>query len=323
MGNFTIRFWGVRGSYPIPGAQSVRFGGNTSCVELNIGNRRLIIDGGTGIIGLGNQMLKESFAAKKAINTTILFSHMHHDHNQGFPFFKPAFIDSTTLHIFGPRSFQMDFDKVLAGILQPPFFPVELSEMRSKKFISNISENDILLMSAVNDTVPRLHTTHLDKSTIASDDILVEVLKSFAHPKGGTLFFKVSYKDYSMVFASDTEGYLWDDQKLINFAKNADVLIHDAQYTTEDYIGQNGFSRQGFGHSTPEIAIEVAKKANVKQLVLFHHDPEYSDEKIALIEAHSRMKHPDCIAAYEGLSIDLTKVFSKLKRVQIKGINTI
>jgi len=305
MDSFKIRFWGVRGSYPVPGPETTKIGGNTSCVEIKINNELVIIDAGTGIIKLGNKLVKESLKDKEPIKATILFSHMHHDHNQGFPFFKPAYIGTSVLYLFGPKFFQEDIAEVLARAMLPPFFPVELSELNSAKVIHNINEAEIIIIQPNTGTNPQIFNKYRDDYIINDDDIVIEIIKGYAHPKGGIIFYKIKYKNRSVVYASDTEGYLWGDQKLIEFAQGCDILIHDVQFTAQDYRGKDGFSKQGYGHSTPEMAIDIVKKAHAKKLVFFHHDPENTDEKIKSIEKACQKSYANSIAAYEGLEINV------------------
>jgi len=132
----------------------------------------------------------------------------------------------------------------------------------------------------------------------------VSVMHSYAHPKDGVFVFKVQNNGQSVVYATDTEGYRGGDSRIINFAQGADVLIHDSQYTTEEYTDTLQ-PKQGFGHSTIEMACEVAEKASVKQLVLFHHDPRHDDEMMKRLEEHARRLFKNVIAAFEGLEIHL------------------
>lgn len=305
MDSFKIKFWGVRGSYPVPGSDTTKIGGNTSCVEIKINNEVIIIDAGTGIIKLGNELVEESIKTKKPIVATVLFSHMHHDHNQGFPFFNPAYIGSSILYLFGPKFFQEDIEVVLARAMLPPFFPVELSELNSARIIHSINESEIIIIKPDSDSPPQIYNKYRDDYSIDDDDIEIEMLKGYAHPKGGIIFYKIKYKNKSVVYASDTEGYLWGDQKLIEFSKDCDILIHDVQFTAQDYRGETGSTKQGYGHSTPEMAIDIVKKSNAKKLVLFHHDPEHSDSKIKSIEKACQKSYSNSIAAYEGLELDL------------------
>lgn len=305
MENFKIKFWGVRGSYPVPGSETVKIGGNTSCVEVNINDELIIIDAGTGIIKLGHELLHQHIKNKKPIVATILFSHMHHDHNQGFPFFKPAYLGSSVLYLFGPKFFREEIEEVISRAMLPPFFPVELSELSSTRTVRSIDDKEIIVQSPKTENKPTIFNIFKDKVKLNETDIVIEILKGYAHPKGGVIFYKIQYKNKSIVYASDTEGYLWGDQKLIEFAKDCDILIHDAQFSSKEYNGEDGLNRQGYGHSTPEMAIDVAQKSNAKKLILYHHDPTHSDSQIKSIENACQKLFPNSIAAYEGLEIKL------------------
>ena len=297
----TIKFWGVRGSYPTPGAETVGIGGNTACVEVNVAGRTIILDAGTGIIPLGRDLMRR--AQGKPLNLTLVFSHMHHDHTQGFPFFAPAFVPSTRMHIFGPQTFQRDLEQVLGANMIPPVFPITLQDMGAAKHIQGVSENQVILLD---ENGPA--SVVLAGSPEARDEncVRIRMLKSAAHP-GGVMVYRIEYRDLSMVYATDSEGYVQADQKLVAFARGANMLIHDAQYLEDHYLGQNGFrSTQGWGHSTAAMACEVAKQAGVKKLALFHHDPSYADETVEAIEAGAQARFWDVVAAREGLEIRLT-----------------
>lgn len=301
MDKFKIKFWGVRGSYPVSNPDTVKIGGSTSCVEIKINDELIIIDAGTGIIKLGDQLMK-NYNKDNPIIATILYSHMHHDHNQGFPFFKPAYIGTSTFYFFGPKFFQEDIGEVLSRAMLPPFFPVELSELNSAKIVHSVSDADIIVLNK--GAHPRMVNRYRKKQEFSEDEIVIEVCKGYAHPKGGILFYKISYKNKSIVYASDTEGYVGIDRKLVNFARDCDILIHDAQFSIKEYEDPI-FPKQGFGHSTPEMAIDVAQKANVKKLILFHHDPEHKDQQLLETERVCQAIYKDCVLAYEGLEINL------------------
>jgi phosphoribosyl 1,2-cyclic phosphodiesterase len=304
MKKFKVTFYGVRGSYPVPGDHTLKIGGNTSCVELNINDNIIIFDAGTGIINLGNELVKRHFETQKPIHASLFFSHMHHDHNQGFPFFKPAYLGSSTLYVFGPIMFEKDLEKLLSKTMLPPFFPVTLQELNSMKVIHNLKGSEEIYINATTGK-PKIRDIYHDEKIPEEHLIKISVIRDYAHPVNGVLFYRVDWCDKRVVYATDTEGYVGGNQKLINFAKNADILIHDAQYFMDAEYADTNLPRQGFGHSTPEMAAEVAEKANVKKLILFHHDPAHSDEKILLKEQEIQKVFPNTIAAYEGLEIDL------------------
>lgn len=302
----TIRFWGARGSHPVSGAAYLRFGGNTPCVEIEAGDHTIILDAGTGIIELGKSLMARSIESDAPIQATILFSHMHHDHTQGFPFFMPAYRGTTHLRIFGPGIFEKDLAETLARTMLPPAFPLTLNELPSLKDICAIRETDVLLIGEPVGEVTLHNRFHGPMDTLSRDVIQVHTLRSYAHPDG-VLIYRIEWRGKSVVYATDTEGYVNGDQRLAAFAADADVLIHDAQYTEDHYMGKmKGFpATQGWGHSTAAMACGVAKAANVKQLVLFHHEPQYHDTVIVGIEAHAKTLFANTVAAHEGLTIKL------------------
>jgi len=301
----TIKFWGVRGSHPMPGTSTMRYGGNTPCVEVSTGKQTLILDAGTGIIGLGRDLLRRAAGTSQPVEATLLFSHMHHDHTQGFPFFVPAYIGTSKLHIFGPGIFERDLEDMLAHTMLPPSFPVALQELPSLRIMRSVHETDVILLG---ESVGGVAVRNVFHQQVESDSDLVRirVLHSYAHP-GDVLIYRIDWREHSVVYATDTEGYEGVDQRLAAFARGAEVLIHDAQYTEEHYLGRlPGFpSTQGWGHSTARMACDVANAAGVGRLVLFHHEPRYDDEVIASIEAQSQARFANTVAAHEGLEIRL------------------
>lgn len=297
-----IRFWGVRGSYPVPGPRTMKYGGNTSCIEVQAGVHTIILDAGTGIINLGADLVRRAREnGNKPVTATIFFSHMHHDHTQGFPFFEPAYHGSSTLHILGPKVFESDLQQTLAQAMLPPNFPLSLDELNSLKILRNLSETDIVLMGQTPTDIRVLNMYH-DQIDASPDFVQVRTYHSYAHPKNGVHIYRISWRGKTVVYATDTEGYIETDRRLVRFAQDADVLIHDSQYLPEDYSNPLK-PKQGWGHSTPDMACAVAQASNTKRLVLFHHEPLYDDETIARIEATAKKIFPNTCAAHEGLEI--------------------
>jgi len=302
---FRIKFRGVRGSYPMPGKTTLRFGGNTSCVEVNAAGHLIILDAGTGIISLGEELLAkhiasgDTIATREPIVATILLSHTHNDHTQGFPFFKPAYVPTSTIYMFGPSTFPKNLETILSDSMISPLFPVALKAMPALKEIRDVDETKAVILQ--NDSSKaNLIDVYREDRELPSDAVKIRCSLSNAHPTK-VLQYRIEWKGKSLVYSTDTEGYIGGDTQLVDFAQNTDVLIQDAQYDMEEYIS----SRQGWGHSTPDMAVENVKAANVKRLILFHHEPLHNDEKIEAMEAQARKKFPDTIAAYEGLEMRL------------------
>lgn len=293
-----IKFWGVRGSYPTPGAGTIRYGGNTSCVEISAGGRTIILDAGTGIIPLGRELMQR----KRPLELILLFSHLHHDHTQGFPFFIPAYVPNTHLHIFGPGGTPETVKHVLEHNQSAETFPLSLRDMASVKHIESVRESQVIVWDEENVRVVG------SASGLSSEAVVIRIHKSYAHP-GGVYIYRISWRGKSVVYATDTEGYVGMDRKLVAFAHDADVLIHDAQYSEEHYRGMlAGFpSTQGYGHSTAIMAAEVAASAETGELVLFHHDPAYTDDWVAAQEAAAKNLFPDSRAAFESMEIALSQ----------------
>jgi phosphoribosyl 1,2-cyclic phosphodiesterase len=262
-------------------------------VEISVGERTIVLDAGTGIIPLGREL-----ARRRATEIVLLFSHLHHDHTQGFPFFVPAYLPNTRLHIFGPGGTPETLSRVLEQNQSPEAFPVSLREMASTKHIQSARESQLILWDQAG--------IHLTGSITppGREAVVMCIHKSYAHP-GGVYSYRISWRGKSIVYATDTEGYVGTDRRLVQFARDADLLIHDAQYSEEHYWGQEqGFpSTQGYGHSTVSMACEVAAAARVGQLILFHHDPSYSDARVASLEASAQEKFGEAHTAYEGLEI--------------------
>jgi phosphoribosyl 1,2-cyclic phosphodiesterase len=275
-----VRFWGVRGSIASPGPETSRIGGNTSCVEVICGATRLILDAGTGLRRLGDKMLAE----KKPIEATLLLSHFHWDHIQGLPFFVPAYLPSTKLTIVGGVNGLMSLRDTLAHQMTEPVFPVRLDELNASIATKDVRPGEIF----------------------GVNDVTVKVAKG-NHP-GGVHAYRIEYQGRSIVFATDTEHFACVDPQLQALAADADVLIYDSQYTPEEYRGDGGRSKLGWGHSTYVAGAELARAAGVGKYVLFHHDPSRTDDKVLEIESRARDLFSESEAAREGMEIVLQPV---------------
>jgi len=295
-----VKFWGVRGSYPMPGVGTVKYGGNTACVEIRAGERTIILDAGTGIIPLGRDLVN-----RRALEVVLLFSHLHHDHTQGFPFFVPAYMPNARLHVFGPGGTPETLSRVLEHNQSSETFPVSLRDMASSKDIQSVRESQVIVWDGAGVRIADSGEGWGNDNEV----IVIRIHKSYAHP-GGVYVYRITWHGKSVVYATDTEGYVGTDRRLAQFAKEADVLVHDAQYSEEHYWGQlAGFpSTQGYGHSTVAMACEVAAASAVGQLVLFHHDPAYSDALVMDMEASAKAQFSAVQAAYEGMEIALSPI---------------
>jgi len=306
MSEFSLKFRGVRGSYPIPDIDFLKYGGNTACVEVNVGGHTIILDAGTGLIQSGNELLERHITSgytpeeRTPIKATILLSHIHQDHIQGFTFFKPLHLKSTKLNILGQVTEEENLAEELSEILFGKSFPLDLKDISANLNIKSIKNEEVIILRHGCDPII---TTNYENPQW--EDVVIENYKSYAHPQDGVVIYKISYKGKSLVYATDKESYLGGDKKLINFARNCNVLIHDAQYTTEDYLNQ--FSpKQGYGHSTFDTAVEIQRQANAEKLVFFHFDPSYNDEKMDKIKEHYQNQLPEnVIVAYENLDLEI------------------
>lgn len=285
-----IKFWGTRGSIARPGSQTLRYGGNTSCVEVVSSSRgtRVVIDCGTGAFDLGRALAADSTART---SSHLLISHTHWDHIQGFPFFAPLFRAGGQWHIYGPTGLGRSLRDGLAGQMEHTYFPVTLEEMGA-----NIQFHDLV------------------EGRIEIEDIRVDA--RYLNHTALTLGYRLEMEGVVVVYACDHEPYAWApgtggaahdlDRRHAAFLAEADLVIHDAQFTDAEYVG-----RVGWGHSPVEYVCEMARLGGVKRLALTHHDPSRTDEELDVIAARARetMKRDGCslevFAAAEGLEITL------------------
>jgi ribonuclease BN (tRNA processing enzyme) len=234
---------------------------------------------------------------------TILFTHTHHDHIHGFPYFEPARLADSTFYIFGPKMLHEDLEAALAKAMLPPTFPVDIDELPSMRVIRNIRESEMIALSH-DWAEPQVFNVYRDKPELPAETVKVRPMRSYAHPQGGVLIYRIEWRDKEVVFATDTEGYHDWDKRLAQFARGADLLIHDAEYTEEEYLDPV-HSKQGWGHSTWQMAVEVAKAAEVKQLALTHHNTLHDDDFLEAVEKEAQAVFPSTVIACEGLTIEL------------------
>ncbi|MBI2193387.1 MAG: MBL fold metallo-hydrolase [Planctomycetes bacterium] len=302
-----LKFWGTRGSIPSPGPDTVRHGGNTPCVEVRCDGTLLIFDAGTGLRVLGNHLLRASRG--QPIKAHLLISHFHWDHIQGFPFFVPAYIPGNHLTIYGSEGITQNLEALLAGQMAADYFPVELREMASTREFHSLSEEEFFIEG-------------------------IRVRTRFVNHPGMALCYRVDHGGRSFCYVSDNEpqyylirhsedngaiskrlmmdiaggrlGLSNMDDGLVSFIRDVDVLIHDCQYTPEEYS-----RKVGWGHSFYHFPVEVALQANVRSLLLFHHDPTHDDAQVdRIVEScrevvRARSRSLECRAASEGMEMDV------------------
>ena len=275
---FKVRFWGVRGSIACPGPKTVRYGGNTSCIEMCVGGQRIIFDGGTGLRGLGQSLLKDM-----PLKASMFFTHSHWDHIQGFPFFIPAFVPGNQFDIYGTITPDgSTIEQRLNSQMLHPNFPVPLQIMGSTLNFFDIEKEEAVKLG----------------DGVRIDNALLN------HP-GEAVGYRVSWNGHAAAYITDTEHYTDRiDENVVRLSQDADILIYDATYTDEEYYNEKS-SKVGWGHSTWQEAVKVAQAANVKKLVIFHHDPVHDDDFMDSIKDLTAEKFPNSLVAWEGLELDL------------------
>ncbi len=289
-----IRFWGTRGSIASPGKSTVRYGGNTSCVEVRIDGHILVFDAGTGIRNLGNQLIKEFDT--KPVTVHLFISHTHWDHIQGFPFFIPAYRNNFQIKLYGPPARDRSLKDLMKLQMDIEYFPVPMGNLSAQIEMQEICKP----FKIGNLTVTPFSVNHPAR----------------------TLAYKIT-DEKSFVYASDNEPYHYKihavrkeevstenvdelDEKFVKFLEGTDFLVCEAQYTMEEYK-----AKIGWGHSPIESVVEFAQKAGVKKLAIFHHDPAHDDDAVDGIIKYAQKllaeqkSSIECIGAYEGLEVTL------------------
>ncbi len=290
-----VKVYGARGSYSPTRNTATSFGVNTTCFRVDVDDIVLIFDAGSGIIPLGQDLVKEFFQKDDSLSkwtTHLFFTHMHIDHLIGFPYFAMLYMPKSEINFIAPRILDYDLKEVLDTFVHPPFFPVSLADLPFEGHYHHMAENRVVYFYS-----DRFEVTKATAEPTEGWRARVSCLRNFMHPKGGSFFYKIETPaGNKVVIASDTEGFVGGDQRLVNFAKDAELLFHDAQYTFEEYQ-----KFQGFGHSTYHMACEVAKQAGVKKLLLIHHDPSHDDEALDAIQAEARKIFPETYVASESM----------------------
>jgi ribonuclease BN (tRNA processing enzyme) len=280
-----ITFFGVRGSCPCSSDQYRRYGGNTSCVLVQVEDEPpLIIDLGTGLRALGEHLVVPLRAAGVPLRANALLTHLHYDHVLGIPFFAPMRDPGAILDVYGPSQEGSSLQEVLSGLVKPPFFPIYMSEFRGSMFFHDLD----------------------DKSEFTLGRISIKV-RAVPHI-GHTLGFRVEADGRSLAYLSDHQAPVDRrsiDSGALELCRDADVVVHDAQYTDDEFV-----LHSDWGHSTEAYAVHVAREAGAKRLLLFHYDPSHTDRDVERMLTHARRIAGDrqvleVSAAAEGASVDL------------------
>jgi phosphoribosyl 1,2-cyclic phosphodiesterase len=276
---FSARFWGVRGSIPCPGPDTVIYGGNTACIEIRADERLLIVDLGSGARPLGEWLLANDYKKYGKISADIFITHTHWDHILGFPMFSPIYNSGTELRITGPVVSENDsLNEIFKAQFSHNFWPVRLDELAAKIEYNQINETTLDLGGGL--AVTSQYLNHPTKC----------------------LGYRFDYQGKSIAVFYDHEPFSdeKENEKLIRFLKGVDILIHDAQYTTEEYL-----KRIGWGHSSLEHAVLTAVAAEAKKLIFFHHEPTHTDRQLEQMEKDYANSKVQCIMAREGIILEI------------------
>lgn len=282
-----VKFWGVRGSVPVPGMHTAGIGGNTSCVEVRCGDHLLVFDGGTGLRVLG-----KSLVPQMPLTLHLFFSHVHWDHIQGFPFFAPAMVPGNTIHMYGGAQVAGRVESAMVGQMESPSFPVRLEQLPATLRFHDLLAGDIVTV-----------------------DERTRVCCAAGNHPGGVLAYRIEHRGRSVVYVTDHEPVNGEQPAgILSLCEGADLLIYDCMYTPEEYQGRkDGIERVGWGHSTFEIGAALARTAGVGELLLFHHDPDQNDSDVTDKVKRTQALFANSRAAYEGLEIPLAPMASRRK----------
>lgn len=265
-----VKFWGVRGSIACPSPQHVVYGGNTSCLEIFAGDERVILDAGTGIRNLGHEFIRD-----KVKRGVLMLTHSHWDHINGFPFFGPAFMANTHFTICaGHLQDQGGIENVLASQMANPLFPVPLEALQAELVFEDFRAGDKWTLEGG----AEVRTAPLN------------------HPNGAT-GYRISHGGKSICYITDTEHKPGKpDQNVLGLIEGADLVIYDSTYSDAEFV-----AKVGWGHSTWQEGIRLCRAAGVKQLALFHHDPDHDDDYMRQLEIEARDTWDGCIVAREHM----------------------
>ena len=271
-GRYTLTFRGIRGSMPVAGPEHERYGGHTTCLDVELGaDQRLVIDCGTGL-----RVLQADLGDATSMVFHTLLTHYHWDHLQGLPFFRPLYEASNRFVFYGHEWEDLRVDELVAGVFSPPWFPISLADTAAQKEYVALEDEPF----------------ELGGLTIRPDQL--------HHPQGVTAY-RIESPDAAVVVATDVEaGDPESDDALVELSRGADVLVHDAQYLPEEY--ENDY--RGWGHSTWKHAVDTAAQAGVGRLILVSHEPDRTDDDIDEVVELSRQAFPATDAAHEGMTLD-------------------
>lgn len=272
--SFKVKFWGVRGSIATPSPRHIAYGGNTSCIELKIGRRVIILDAGTGIRSLGHWLLR-----RNVTRGDIFLSHTHWDHINGFPFFSPAFKADRqfTIHA-GHLADKGGIGNALQSQMAQPFFPVPLEKMGAQIDSVDFRAGDSF---SLGDNI-KVRTTALN------------------HPDGAT-GYRFDYGGKSLCYVTDTEHVPGKpDQNILGLIEGADLVIYDSTYTDKEFE-----DHVGWGHSTWQEGVRLCRAAGAKGLAIFHHDPDHEDLFMEELEAEARQLWSGAMVARENMRVNL------------------
>jgi phosphoribosyl 1,2-cyclic phosphodiesterase/ActR/RegA family two-component response regulator len=272
-GDTILRFWGVRGSIPTPGSKTVYYGGNTACVEVRSDGEIIILDAGTGIRNLGVQLAEEF--GNSSLSLTVLITHTHWDHIQGFPFFPPAYNPQNHIRVLSYESARKGLQATLESQMESPYFPISMQEMPSSIIIEELKDMTFSLGQV------KVKATFVNHPGVCAGYRLFTSGGSIAYIPDNELFQR-----FSTMAQKGQEADRFarkQDQNLTEFLQETDILIIDSQYDSKEYP-----EHIGWGHSCFEDSVDLAVRANVKQLFLFHHDPNHDDDKITEMLGRAR-----------------------------------